>query len=309
MSKAASDKPAPPDAFSAAVDRMRETAKWIITLFAGLGAVLIAGTQLSSVGRLDPADDLWRLVTAGIAGLVALAALARIIWAATNVILAGEVTLAKLEEAEKRNSADPEIQWIREHELLGGFDTVARLRERRAAVLGSYAAYVTGESDEPPDADEMQRIGPVAARLGLITQRVAGGVRFHRVEQEFRRTRTTMFVAGGAAAAAVLVAVWALNPPPPGERGARFVGPAPGRMHLTTEGRDLLSPRLGAGCVGGEPVPVVVLGVEGGSYDVVVVPSERCRTARLSVTDGLGTVLAAERVALDSVAAADGGSP
>lgn len=43
-------KEAPRDQFSEGVDRLRETAKWIVTVFAAVGATLVAGTQLSSIG-------------------------------------------------------------------------------------------------------------------------------------------------------------------------------------------------------------------------------------------------------------------
>jgi hypothetical protein len=126
--KAASQASPQANPYAAAVDRMRETAKWIITIFGGLGALLIAGTQLSNVGKLkvnnavqaiwkgietgrleaNSVPDVVRLCAALLGGLVALAAIARIIWAATNVMITGEVTLAQLEEIEQKNNRAPE---------------------------------------------------------------------------------------------------------------------------------------------------------------------------------------------------------
>jgi len=63
-----------------AIDRIRETAKWLTVSLAALGAILIAGSQLSDLGTLE----LWsKRFWAAIAGAaVAVAGTALILWLA-----------------------------------------------------------------------------------------------------------------------------------------------------------------------------------------------------------------------------------
>jgi hypothetical protein len=69
-----------------AADRIRETAKWLTISLAALGGVLIAGSQLSDIGKLQPFGS--RFVVAifggGIAAAAAVTILAFTIWVATT---------------------------------------------------------------------------------------------------------------------------------------------------------------------------------------------------------------------------------
>lgn len=56
-------KPPDPKAeITAANQRLRDTAKWIVTSFAAVGAILVAGLQLSSIGKRTaetPDERVW----------------------------------------------------------------------------------------------------------------------------------------------------------------------------------------------------------------------------------------------------------
>src|SRR5689334_10268659 len=80
--------------FDGAMQRIRDAAKWLIGAAAAVGAALIAGTQLSSIGKLSSG---WRLSLA-IAGVVlALAAVVFAIWFAVQLLLPVGVTLTELD--------------------------------------------------------------------------------------------------------------------------------------------------------------------------------------------------------------------
>ena len=57
-----------PDPILSAIDRTRETAKWLIASFAAVGAALVAGSQISSLGSATGG----RLVAAAIGAVVGL---------------------------------------------------------------------------------------------------------------------------------------------------------------------------------------------------------------------------------------------
>lgn len=69
-----------------AEDRIRETAKWLTLSLALLGGVVVAGTQFSSIGSLDPGGSrFWAAVVGGIAAAIGTAAiLLGAVWTATT---------------------------------------------------------------------------------------------------------------------------------------------------------------------------------------------------------------------------------
>ena len=71
-------RPDDEEAAQASVERYRDVAKWLITVFAAVGGVLVAGSQLTSLGNLDLDEDRGRLLVA-LAGLALALAMAVLI--------------------------------------------------------------------------------------------------------------------------------------------------------------------------------------------------------------------------------------
>src|ERR1700722_3018849 len=69
-----------------AADRIRQTAKWLTISLATLGGVLIAGTQLSDIGKLQQSSSRFIVAVSGggIAAAAAVTILAFAIWVATT---------------------------------------------------------------------------------------------------------------------------------------------------------------------------------------------------------------------------------
>src|SRR5215470_8787333 len=69
-----------------AADRIRETAKWLTVSLATLGGVLIAGSQLSDIGKLQPSSSRFAVavIGGGLAAVAAVTILALAIWVATT---------------------------------------------------------------------------------------------------------------------------------------------------------------------------------------------------------------------------------
>src|SRR5213075_1286979 len=81
--------PGGPDA---AVNRYRDLTKYLVTIFAAVGALLAAGTQLSSLGRLNLNDYPGRLLAAGVALTVAIAVVVVVIVMALEVLRPVDMT-------------------------------------------------------------------------------------------------------------------------------------------------------------------------------------------------------------------------
>src|SRR6266550_4530887 len=78
--------------YAAQLETLRSAAKWLLAAAAGVGALLVAGLQLTGIGRL-PLDS-WRLYAALGAAAVALSAIGYMIKAASTVLTQEWLTLA-----------------------------------------------------------------------------------------------------------------------------------------------------------------------------------------------------------------------
>lgn len=85
----------PSDSYAAATESLRSATKWLLTAAAAVGAVLVAGLQLSSVGALV-SDELPRLMLA-LSGLaLGLAGVGYMIWRASGLLSDEWILLAQL---------------------------------------------------------------------------------------------------------------------------------------------------------------------------------------------------------------------
>src|SRR3954467_11055970 len=81
--------------FGSAMQGIRDAAKWLIGAAAAVGAILITGKQLSSIGQLPIGI---RLGVAVVGIIVALLAVVAAVWVAVQVLLPVGVTLKELKD-------------------------------------------------------------------------------------------------------------------------------------------------------------------------------------------------------------------
>jgi hypothetical protein len=114
-------------AFHAAINNLRETAKWMAGIFGGIGGVLIASSSLTNVGQLKPDDP--RLQCAAGSGLVAALAIGIILWLCLRVLVSKPTTLTFLVDGESKQRPDKVVKQTKE--LLGLADSrdIKQLRE------------------------------------------------------------------------------------------------------------------------------------------------------------------------------------
>lgn len=284
-----------------AVDQMRTTAKWILTLLAAVGAVLTAGVQLSSVGQLKASDPRLWLAVGALA--VSLVSIGFIISRVVLVLAGGETSLDKLAEeeikwGEKGPAAD--IRFAKETEYLPDeFPTVGDLREKYHE-----AKRKLREAEEDKENKQQAEIDKWDKELRYLTGEVMPqlfmGVRYYRVQRLFREAVRFMIWCGLIAAIGIVVFAWATNPPPSSANAPPFRAPVEASLLLTDLGRSSLSLSLGERCVSsGEAIEVLVLSYSEGRAEVVSMSSESCKLSRFPVVDGVtGTLQPKDAVEL-----------
>src|SRR5438045_1301111 len=89
-----------------AIDRIRDTAKWLTVSLAALGAVLVAGTQLSNLGALDVGSmRFWAAISGAVVAVIGTAVILWLaIWIATTPLMTFTRILEEKEKRKKRKS-------------------------------------------------------------------------------------------------------------------------------------------------------------------------------------------------------------
>jgi hypothetical protein len=215
---------APPDALDRANERFRDAAKWLVASAAAVGAALIAGSQVSSIGRLPlgwPTSDVTaRLWVALLGTVLGLAAVVYAMWTAVRVLVPASVLVGDLDDAWNRTGGPlgPVVAFFRRHDkYLQGFASPAEIIAARARLIGALdAARITARTNEIADLD---------ARIAAI-ERMAN---HEALKERFRGCLRRLVGAAAVAAVGIVAFAWAANPPvagPPSAdlRGARLVG-------------------------------------------------------------------------------------
>jgi|GEM_PF-3146829 len=256
---------ADPGSVQTAVDRYRDLAKYLIGILAAIGALMVAGTQLSSIGELSWSDNAPRLIAAFAGLAVALAAVVWVVWRALDVLRPVEMSLAEIGHKPKlRDAIEGEPQ------LLGG--------AKRVSVLATMIR------DSPLTSPEQRK------EWRQVATRVRGRAAFLEMQRRFNRAWREMIGAAVIGAAGIAVLAWAANP---GEEANSEPGPlvapvpTPVLISLTNGGRAALAEAVGRQC----PEPVAGLVIGGSQTRPVVVTTAvdpRCRPAQFVLSPTWG---------------------
>jgi hypothetical protein len=206
-----------PNELTAARELVRSAAKWFIAGLGAIGAVLVAGSQLSSVGALPPGSTRLYLAIAGV--IVGLLAILWAMWRVVDVLAGWRWTFEDLVD-EWRATAWP------------GRGRLGRWRSRTAhpvgwflrrspSSLGGFASPV--EIKRLYDESEPDRQG--LDNLVVLMNELLDKAATVHLESRFRALRRQL--AGGVVvgAAGIILFAWAANPatpdqPPPSLRNA-----------------------------------------------------------------------------------------
>lgn len=258
---------ADPGGVQAAIDRYRDIAKYLITIFAGVGALLIAGTQLSSLGKLSWDDTPDRVVGAALGLLLALGSVAWIVREALKILRPIELSLDDVvADADLRAHMDARPG------ALGGAPSVTALRNLRTGTL-------LDDRGEEWDA---------------VTTGVIGQAAHRRARDQFDAAWRSMLIAALIGSLAIACFAWAANPPKRATAPAT-VQPAPAAvtLDLTDDGREALDGAIGEKCADA-PVQALSVGGAEGAPRVVTVPSTACKAAQFVLPPEWGSAVSSK---------------
>lgn len=262
----AADPKSDPGGAVSAIARYRQLASWIITIFAAVGALLIAGSQLSSLGSLA-LDSFWhvmRLIGA-VAGVgLALWAAFKVIGLALEILRPVELSLNQLvddslaKELEKQPGSLP-----------FGATTVAEVSERfnRAMAHPGNSATIKKEWQD---------------KLSELLDRAM----YLKVRATFDSNWKKMGRWAGVGAAAITLFAFCANPKTDGDHDSASASTPPKptavTVSLTDQGKDTLTKSLGADCVS-QDFEAISIGGDEQAPLLISVPSSTCELARFTL--------------------------
>ncbi|MDQ1532231.1 MAG: hypothetical protein QOE37_2392 [Microbacteriaceae bacterium] len=196
------------------MERIRDAGKWLIAASAAVGAVLIAGSQLSSIGQLPFG---WRLAWA-IAGVVlALAAVVYAVWAAVQVLLPVGVTLDEL-ESQWQASTRADVVFFHDNPGQLGADTPEQLNQRwntawDERVQAERALQSAGDTDRATKKATADAADAEFRRIDGDVRTVLQNAQYQLLKDAFGKVLTKLLTAAVLAAVGIMLFAWAGNPP------------------------------------------------------------------------------------------------
>lgn len=266
---------------SQAVEYLRGNVKWSLLAFGAIGTTLLAGSQLSSLGKFDVHEP--RLWAAVMFAILALGAASYAVRSAQAVAYTGHVEYSQLTDADFSYVANNKP-------ILEGFDSVAALRQiYEACIAKRYHDLLTPGTD----AAVLESNEKWYAYLDSMHDKVLAYIRYNRIRLQVDRSRAQLTGASLVAAIGLLGFAWAANPE---KATPTIVVSAPvseARIELTEAGQKALAPLLGEACVKLLNLPVLTLSVTEKGSDVLTVKSKDCAIGRFTLTEAVGRFIAA----------------
>lgn len=285
---------APSDQYSAGIDRYRTTAKWLISTFAALGAVLIAGVQITGIGNLSG----HRLHMAILGLAIGLLGVAVAIAAATSV-LTPEVAVPEQLVSQRR--FEPLRKYVRKYPAPLLHDKASNLAALVKAVndavvdeADKYKSYVSrkaGDAGYAAAETEFTDASNTRQSLQATIDHLQGLGLLMVVRRRFVVAICVMFPAAlVAAGGAVLFTYWA-NPPkpaaPPTTAQAAIIDRHVVRVALTPAGRAVIQPPVGTRCDISR-LRALILAGSATKPEIVTLPGRLCRSAQLTLSPTIG---------------------
>jgi hypothetical protein len=222
--------PTDADPLGQAADRVRETAKWAAAAYAAIGAILVAGLQLSSIGSLTGS----RVWIAAFTAIVALISTGFAVWLIIRIMLPGQVTLSRLSQEDPKYLVD--YVEVKNPSLLQGVANkiggTGGLSEQWTNAIGDRAqAYKQYYKDST--RQDLERNAEIAAAnaefIAETVQGVLSACRYEQVRHEFEARARWLLLTVLVTALAIVGFAWSANPPVPKQapaalRGASLLG-------------------------------------------------------------------------------------
>lgn len=265
---------------AASNQRLRDTAKWILTSFAAVGAILVGGLQVSNIGKLTgetPDARVWATLV-GIA--VAALGVALAIGFMSSVL---QPTLNSFRSADK--NTDVADRALAESMRVTYAQLKAKIAEKDAAV--ETAKNQGYDSDAYRDA-LADRNAWEETRQDALTL-IGTELLWHRYTNARRAVLAAIFLVLGG----VVAFAWGANPPEDEkEKPAVTLDQAPLLLDVHLSDAGVAALKKARGCQTAD-LQVLSIGGKSGEREVVTVPARGCNAVRFVLTPTLGTATAA----------------
>lgn len=320
--------PAPARTESVYADALKQwstAVTWLIGALAAVAAAMIAGSQLSSIGKLEAGSQRLAVAVTGlvVSVVLILAAIGLLFWAQSPIntdfsrviALADGTAHGRLVDALRRMVCEDNTLNRGKGDLAGLLAALNTIREdynslrQHESEAGREAAR---ESNDARRADAQARRKRYTAELAVVSDdmseyrkallRVAQLDKFLRTRRRFRIASILVLIMTVPATVGFVGFAWAANPAPTAS-DAIDQRPVTAVLKLSEQGTKSLQDRLGRDCARAaysSGVGVVALSSSPDGIEVVLTPSANCpEPVRLTVNAAIGTVEAASS-ALDA---------
>lgn len=281
-----------PDPYQKAADRIRDAAKWLLGALAAVGAALLAGLSLSSLGSAEGT----RVVVAVVGFALAVAGVL-VACGAIGLVVGQSVQVSIDEVSTGRRYEKVRAELARNPALLGGLpvsiETIGPEHARLTAEYGKARAALDADPTNPQrraafDAVVTQ-LKPLDERLPVVLQRAA----YFWLRRVFVRNGAVALVAAAVTAAGIGMFAWGANPPAKAKARtlpAVVLTPVEVVVDLTEAGRVAFAGVLGADCPGVDLPGVAIAGGPAGTVRVATAATEDCTAAVIDVAPEQGSV-------------------
>jgi hypothetical protein len=287
-----SSGPSVADQASAAIDQFRSVGKWIITSFAAVATLLLAGVQLTSLGSVHG----WRLFGAfaglGIAVIAAIVAIANL-----TSVLQPHVSTVEDSVAEAEQEGSPLASFIANHRTLFfpvGIEDVQGLKGKYDEARAARALAQRPSSYSEGNYQELRR-----SLWNLVWMSS-----YENAKKEFEESRKVIIGAALAVAVGAALYAWAATAPTTGSNSnssSAAVGPAPVEViiKLTGAGQAAFGGILSDKCIeaasGHSGVHAIAVSADSSQTTVILIPTPGKCTAptkiSIPLSDGFATPL------------------
>jgi hypothetical protein len=289
-----------PAPYIQAAETIRSTAKWLVTAFAGVGAILVAGIPLTKLGDLQG----WRFPAAALAIVIALGMIAYIIFKVAKVFTAPYITLANLVfgtfpkgkrrifgklryEQDIRQFKRIMNAVIESHDQLYGDavetlnDLLVELRKANGELRDAKMSVLSSDATNEKESDERLRaVEERQARVASAAERVVAFANYEAVRTTFEGTGKPMAVSALIVAAAIGSFAWCVGSEPP----APLRVTSPVRVLLSLDPKDDWTKLLGTDCNTATLISAVAIAGDFSKPTVVTTGDGGCKVARIDLT-------------------------
>jgi hypothetical protein len=228
---------APEDRFREANERIRDAAKWLIGASAAVGAILVAGSQLSNIGKLQPGFRLWVAIVGAVLGLWGVVAA---IWTAVRLLLPVGITLQDVQSRWERWQDDlgrfrawrqrvemPDVAFFKSNMVyLGGWEepklvedayrkAAIALKEARDAAASPPSHQVRRGRRKTSSGETLEHLKDAQDRAARNLRLATEYARHYWFVGQFRRVLLRLLVYATMTAVGIGLFAWAANPPDP----------------------------------------------------------------------------------------------